>query len=330
MTDRPQPFPNITMALTEARTKQLGGFITQPWRDLLETLWLRTGGAVGPTVGPQGFIGLTGFGDEGDGDGAIIPGPPGAAGPQGPMGPSGLRGPPGEDGAQGDDGSIGAPGAPGPAGATGPAGPAGAVGLMLAGLDGQDGDDGAPIPGIQGPQGATGPAGASGALVLITEIVTSGSQASVTFSSIPNTYRDLIVRVRGRGDASATNVTIQMTFNGDTGTNYDIQYLEGSPSAGAGNFFSLNNISFSRLPGATAPANNAGGTDVIIFDYRGTTFYKSVSVSGGAIFGTSGSTTLTGQYVGDWRNTAAITSVKIALSAGNFVNNSVVSLYGSY
>jgi hypothetical protein len=100
-----QPFPNIALALTEARTKQPGGFITQPWLNLLRVLWERSGGTFGPTrAGPVGFLGLSGWDDGGFEEGIVIPGPPGPPGGIGPRGSAGLIGPPGQDGEDGSDG----------------------------------------------------------------------------------------------------------------------------------------------------------------------------------------------------------------------------------
>src|SRR5258706_674206 len=72
---------------------------------------------------------------------------------------------------------------------------------------------------IQAP-GSIG-AGAISAEALISEVVTAGSQASVTYSSIPATWRDIRVVVRGRGDTAAVNSNLLLQFNGDTGANYD-------------------------------------------------------------------------------------------------------------
>ncbi len=53
-------------------------------------------------------------------------------------------------------------------------------------------------------------------LELISEVTTSASQASVSFTSIAATYRDLEVHVRGRGTQSATLIDMRMRFNNDT------------------------------------------------------------------------------------------------------------------
>lgn len=167
--------------------------------------------------------------------------------------------------------------------------------------------------------------------VLITETVTSSSAASVTFSSIPATYRDLRVVVRGRGDASAASVQPALQFNSDTAGNYDYQINQAFGSSSFfGNTFAATSILTGQLPAATATANFAGANEYVIYDYRGTTFDKCVTCQTGATLSTSGQNVGASISTGNWRNTAAINAVKVFLSSGNFVNGSVVSLYGSF
>lgn len=49
------PFPNITLPFTEQRSTP-GGFITQPWLQLLRILWARTGAAQGGNAVPTGLM----------------------------------------------------------------------------------------------------------------------------------------------------------------------------------------------------------------------------------------------------------------------------------
>lgn len=62
MTARTTPFPNISLPLTQARSTP-GGYITQPWLQLLQSLWARTGAAQGgnavPTGGMMDFAGTS-------------------------------------------------------------------------------------------------------------------------------------------------------------------------------------------------------------------------------------------------------------------------------
>jgi hypothetical protein len=173
------------------------------------------------------------------------------------------------------------------------------------------------------------PSGGGGALALIQEVVTAALQASVTFSAIPSTYRDLVVAIRGRGTVAASNTTVLMQFNADTANNYD---FEDAHWFGAGTNFTqtpaTTSIVLGFLAGATAPAGNASGFSGEIFDYRGTTFFKEVLATHTAMLGTAANTIGGGIFHGQWRSTAAINALKVFLTSGAFANNSVVSLYG--
>lgn len=171
--------------------------------------------------------------------------------------------------------------------------------------------------------------GGGGALTLITETSPSGTGV-VTFNSIPNTYRDLIVVVRGRGDTAAVSVTPGLTLNNDTGANYGrvrMGTTNGS-TTGAAATSGDTSASIGSIPAASATASVAGSIEAIIYDYKGTTFHKELmSVQGGRL-GTADSTWNANLFASRWSNTAAVTRVDITLSAGNFVAGSVVSLYG--
>ena len=54
------------------------------------------------------------------------------------------------------------------------------------------------------------------------------SAASVTFSSIPGTYTDLMLISFAQGQASGGDNRLVLQFNGDTATNYSSTYLIGN------------------------------------------------------------------------------------------------------
>ena len=57
---------------------------------------------------------------------------------------------------------------------------------------------------------------------LISETELGASAASVTFSSIPGTYRSLFIVAQARTDRAASDAdTLNVRFNSDTGNNYD-------------------------------------------------------------------------------------------------------------
>jgi len=178
---------------------------------------------------------------------------------------------------------------------------------------------------------ATGGGGGSGVAFgnynVISSVTTSGSQSSVTFSSIPQTYTDLVVVVTGRTTSANGVVNVITQFNGDSGSNYDSQYLQANSTNVAGaQTVSGTFINAGVITAATAPANASGSSHFFVRNYTSTTFFKTV-ITDGAADGGSGAF-YRGIMGGLWKSTAAITSMTVAPSTGNFTDGSVVTLYG--
>lgn len=176
---------------------------------------------------------------------------------------------------------------------------------------------------------ASSGSGSSG-IVQIAQVITSGSQANVTFSSIPATYEDLIIVINGRCDKSGASYDdFGMQINADTGNNYDSEGTESnntSTTATANVAAAWINIGW--LPGATAPANVSGCTEITIPNYRRTTFQKSLIGRCALNLSNAAGGLFVRHFGGWWRSTTAINSVKVFPLASNFANNSVVTLYG--
>jgi hypothetical protein len=146
--------------------------------------------------------------------------------------------------------------------------------------------------------------------------VTLGSAASsVTFGSIPNTYRDLIIVGTG---LSSTAAGVRARFNADSGTNYSrvLMFGDGS-SATSSSASGLNNIQIGRFDGTTI-ANFVCS----IMDYSATDKHKTLLTR------YNSSAVLTAALVGRWGNTAAINSVLIIPESGTFNSGSTFALYG--
>lgn len=170
--------------------------------------------------------------------------------------------------------------------------------------------------------------GSGGDLVKITEQVLSSAAATITFSSIPGTYRNLQLILQGRGDASATFVSCYLQCNGDTGANYDVGQFYGAAAATGGNsLIAQTSLLLGDITAATGPSGAASSVVATLANYKGTTFHKSISAANENIRNTT-----TGYFVellgGRWRNTAAITSLMLLLSSGNFAAGTVATLYG--
>lgn len=169
---------------------------------------------------------------------------------------------------------------------------------------------------------ANGSAGGSAAEVLITETVTSGSQSSVTFSTIPTAYRDLEVRVRA---LATTGLTLFMRFNGDGGGNYSYSYFNHNTSSGTGASGTTSDSGL-KIGAASSGANSAFSTTANILNYQSATYKQALADH----TNTDGSGGNHGIMGGTWKDTSAISSVTVLVSAGNFVDGSVISLYGRY
>ena len=142
----------------------------------------------------------------------------------------------------------------------------------------------------------------------------SSSAASVTFSSIPGTYTDLVLIFNGTGSTGG-NFTFQ--FNGDTSTNYSatILYGDGS-SAGSVRVSSQSSMNIGGV-------STGFTTDIInIMNYSNATTYKT------ALGRYARPADEVGAKVGLWRSTSAITSIVVGVSGGNFATGSTFTLYG--
>lgn len=160
--------------------------------------------------------------------------------------------------------------------------------------------------------------------------VGSGGSASISFSSIPSTYKHLQIRYLAR-DTSADNDgnSVILRFNSDSGTNYVRHYMLGTgTSALSGAVTSTTGIDGGLIQGGGGLATCYSAGVIDILDYTSTSKYKTVrSLSGNS---TNASTAV--NYVefesGLWLNTAAITSVTISSNSGNLAQYSSFALYG--
>jgi hypothetical protein len=149
--------------------------------------------------------------------------------------------------------------------------------------------------------------------------ITLGTAAStITFASIPATYRDLILVVLGSG---STTLQGRIRLNSDTGTNYHYQRMSGNGSAASATQASSQSSGFISAI-AQATATGALQMNINIMDYSATNKHKTIiSRAAQAANGTDA-------FVNRWSNTAAVTSVQILTSTGNWAIGTTVALYG--
>jgi hypothetical protein len=147
----------------------------------------------------------------------------------------------------------------------------------------------------------------------------SGSAASITFSSIPQTYTDLVIVGSYYVTYPTNRLTQIQVGNGsiDTGANYSSNYMGGNSSS----TFAGKSNNDSGINGPNH-YSNFSASFVYLFNYTNTTTYKTILTRGGTTNGNEGATT------GTWRNTAAINTVLWQPNGDNFGINSTFTLYG--
>lgn len=152
-----------------------------------------------------------------------------------------------------------------------------------------------------------------------------GGIGGITFSSIPQTYQHLQLRVVGRSTDSGTKSSLYVAANADYGSNYAYHHLTGDGSAVSASGTANGGVvvAYRALTGPSAGASTFGVAVIDILDYRSAKNKTFRSLSGNDNNG-SGEVTLSSSL---WMSTAAITALIVSTNL-NLAQNTVASLYG--
>lgn len=179
--------------------------------------------------------------------------------------------------------------------------------------------------------GAFGVAGYASDFELIdTQTVSGTSTTLVTFSSIPQTYKHLLIRgiAQRYYGASQNPGYIFIRFNGDTANNYPYHGLKGDGATASSYAFATAlgaaPLLTDEVPSSFTP-NIFGASITEILDYTMTSKNKTVRKLAGNDRNGAGMVGLTS---GVWLNTAAVTAVNLWMAGDTFSPNSTFSLYG--
>ena len=145
-------------------------------------------------------------------------------------------------------------------------------------------------------------------------------QATVTFSSIPGTYTDLVLITNEKQSGARASA---LQFNSDTGSNYTQTGLYGNGSATGSYRTTSTTLIYYSYYAASSSTNFNMNSIVQINNYSNTTTYKNVlSRANNADLGVDAIAAL-------WRNTAAITSITLTMeSLSNYKAGCTFTLYG--
>lgn len=115
---------------------------------------------------------------------------------------------------------------------------------------------------------------------LISSNVLSSAAASVTFSSIPATYTDLVLRMSVRSTGTSTDRIVTLKYNNDTTSTYSWTTLLGNGStASSGGASSTGGAYAYSATASGATANTFGSLEVYIPSYTASQ-NKPISVFG--------------------------------------------------
>lgn len=157
----------------------------------------------------------------------------------------------------------------------------------------------------------------------------SGTVASFEFSSITQSYNDLVVSCSLRGTNTSTTVDLLLRINGSSSNAYDGNRFSGTGSSQVTGRYT--NASFAAPMGAMVAANAAASVfsahEINFFRYSDTAMFKSVVARGASNYDTSNNGYVD-LVLNNFFSTAAVSTITLLPSAGSFAAGSTVTVYG--
>jgi len=161
---------------------------------------------------------------------------------------------------------------------------------------------------------------------LIASNTLSSDTSSVTFSPIPSTYTDLVLKYSVRSSSSSTTDDLFLTVNG-TSANYSQTRLSGDgASASTGRFSASSEFVLGDISAATGTSNTFSSGEFYLPSY---TVAQNKPASNFLAQEQNGTTAYLRIIAALWSNTSTVTSITFSLNSGpNFVSGSSFFLYG--
>ena len=155
--------------------------------------------------------------------------------------------------------------------------------------------------------------------------VGAGGASAITFSSIPSTYTDLVVKLSARGD-TGNFPTVFWYLNSDFGTSNTWRSLSGNGASASSSTTSAYAVQSAGIaPASSQTSNTYLNSEIYLANYAGST-NKSFSID--AVGENNATTAYAVMNAGIWTNTAAINRLDFYVSGANFVQYSTAVLYG--
>jgi hypothetical protein len=159
---------------------------------------------------------------------------------------------------------------------------------------------------------------------LIDSYEATGSVANISFTSIPATYTDLVLKMSLRSSVTASSDPYDLIFTLNATSTITSKVLRGDGSTVASNSITDRILRAGAVP-SNWTANTFSNGEIYIPNYAGSN-YKSWSSD--AVTENNATSADMSLVAGLTSITAAITSITIAGLAGNLVQYSTAYLYG--
>ena len=171
----------------------------------------------------------------------------------------------------------------------------------------------------------TDPISDSGAMFPLGMVqVGSAGSSSISFTSIPQTYTHLQLRIIARNTVADYETSMRVgNGSADSGSNYADHYLLGNGASVFANATTSATSAIIGIEGNTTSNYSAYVCDIL--DYANTNKYKTFRTLNGVDKNGSGSIRL---QSGLWQSTSAINTIELFHAAGNFEQYTSVALYG--
>ena len=156
---------------------------------------------------------------------------------------------------------------------------------------------------------------------IATVTVGSGGQSSISFTSIPSTYKHL--QVRGILRNTTATSTLLLNLNSDSGANYARHRLSGDGASATA--AAASGSTYAGIGDAPSTASTFYATIIDILDYADTTKNKTIRNLYGYDLNGSGEVGIRSNL---WASTLAVNALSFTVGANQFAQFSSFALYG--
>ena len=151
------------------------------------------------------------------------------------------------------------------------------------------------------------------------------AQASIEFTSIPQTFTDLVFLISGRSSRSSVIAEVSISLNSST-SGFTNRRLFGTGSSVSSDANSASGRGIAFVSGASTTSDTFGNSSIYIPNY---TAAVNKSLSSDSVYENNATEAHQALFAGLWSNTDAINTVGFTLQdATNWVAGSTISLYG--